>query len=162
MSKPPRSRPRARKPAELMPRFQAKLIDWILVFVAIFVVTLVVSVNVADRLVGNLLSTVAGVLLLVGYFTLMESTTGRTLGKMALGLCVANLDGETPTVTQALKRNAYAAVPLIGIIPVLGELLSGVATLATYIFIAVTISADSPTYRGKHDVFGDTEVVRTR
>lgn len=162
MSTSPRARAHARKPAELMPRFQAKLIDWVVVFIAIFVVTVVVSLNVPDAAIGNLVSTVAGALLMVGYFTVMEATTGRTLGKMALRLSVVNLAGQKPTVTEALKRNVYAAIPLIGVVPVLGELVSGFATLLAYIYVAVTINLDAPAYRGRHDEFGDTQVVTTR
>lgn len=102
--------------------------------------------------VGLLYGVVAAVIT-IGYFALMESNVGQTVGKMALGLKTEGPDGAKPTLEQAIRRNAWYA---LGIVPVLG----GLAQLGVAIFILVTIS-NSATNTGWHDEFaGGTRVVK--
>ena len=110
------------------------------------------------NLIGTLLSTAVA----VGYYSFMESSQGQTVGKMVLGLKVQNLEGRNPTMEQALKRNAYFAISLIGVLPVLGGFIAGLATLAAVIYIAVTINNDTQWRRGWHDQFAGTWVAKTR
>jgi uncharacterized RDD family membrane protein YckC len=112
----------------------------------------------AASAVGTLLSTAIA----VGYYSFMESSRGQTIGKMVLGLKVQNLEGQNPTMEQALKRNAYFAISLIGILPLLGGFIAGLASLAAVIYIAVTINNDTQWRRGWHDQFAGTWVSKTR
>ncbi len=95
----------------------------------------------------------------LAYFTLMESRTGKTLGKMLLKLETHGAAGGMPTVEEALKRNLWVAIGVIGVLPFLGWL-SGPLELAAVIAIMVTISS-SPTKQGWHDRWAGTQVVRT-
>ena len=68
-------------------------------------------------------------------------------------------DGRPPSLEVALKRNAFMAVGVLGIIPVLG-FVAPFVSLAAYISIAVTINS-SPTRQGWHDRFaGGTKVIK--
>jgi uncharacterized RDD family membrane protein YckC len=97
-----------------------------------------------------------------GYFAVLESRTGWTVGKMLVGVQVRGPAGARPTVRAALTRNAFTAAGLLGLIPVVGGVLTGVAFLAGVSAIAVTI-VRSETRQGWHDVLaGGTRVVKVR
>ena len=92
--------------------------------------------------------------IVIGYFALMESTRGQTVGKMLMKLKTEGPDGENPSLEMAIKRNIWLA---LSIIPIIG----GLAQLGAVIYIAVTIS-QSPTHTGWHDTFaGGTRVIKT-
>lgn len=56
-------------------------------------------------------ATIAGILLLFGYFFVLEAATGaRTIGKRAVRLRVVQLDGQPPTTRQLAIRNALRVV----------------------------------------------------
>lgn len=149
--------------AELGVRFVARLIDGVLLW-AVFAIIIVPIVVVAafgepfsfgTAYTGFGVDTfVAGVIwavIIVGYFALMESSRGQTVGKMAMKLKTEGPDGQNPPLEMAIKRNAFYA---LAIIPVIG----GLAELALVIYIAVTIS-QSATNTGWHDTFaGGTRV----
>jgi hypothetical protein len=79
---------------------------------------------------------------------------------MLLKLQTRGPDGGNPTFEQALKRNAFTAIGVLGIIPFMG-FLAGLLSLAAVIMIAVTISNNTATRRGWHDDFaGGTQVVK--
>lgn len=111
-------------------------------------VALVISMGVNMLLTGIISTAVV-----VGYFTLMESSLGWTFGKLITGLRTRGPDGENPSFAMALKRNIWhftAFIPFFGILAYLGVVIS----------IAVTIS-NSDTNTGWHDTFaGGTRVVR--
>ena len=152
----------AGQPADLMPRFIAKLIDAV-VMLGINLVVGAVFVGVLNSgFISGVFSTLLTTALTLGYYSYLESSRGQTIGKMVLGLKVRNLAGQNPTMEEALKRNAYFALSLIGILPFLGNLLAGLASIAAVIYIAVTINADTPLHRGWHDKFGGTQVIKTR
>jgi uncharacterized RDD family membrane protein YckC len=164
------------QPAGLGPRFLARLLDFILLGVVTGILS---SVVVAGMLLGshagvlstwgvgrstsypaNAVSSAISALIALGYFTLMESSRGQTLGKMLLKLQTLGPGGGRPTMEQALRRNAFTAIPVFGVVPVLGAV-SGLLSLAAVITIAVTISRNATTHRGWHDDFaGGTTVVR--
>lgn len=157
----------AGQPGDLGSRFVAKIIDGILLAVTAGVINGVLGLAAfgmgmrggwAANVVGTLISTA----LALGYYSFMESSQGQTIGKMVLGLRVQNLAGQKPTMEAALRRNAYFAISLIGIVPFLGGFVAGLASLAAVIYIAVTINNDPQWRRGWHDQFGGTQVVKTR
>jgi uncharacterized RDD family membrane protein YckC len=168
---------RVGQPADLGPRFLARLVDFVLLGIVsaiiggIIVAGLVLGssgnffstygVGRGGSYAANALSSVISALITWGYFTLMESSRGQTLGKMLLKLRTVGPGGDRPTFEQALKRNAFTAIPILGVIPVVG-FLSGLLSLVAVITIAVTINRNTATRRGWHDDFaGGTDVVRT-
>ncbi|MEX2324910.1 MAG: RDD family protein [Nitriliruptoraceae bacterium] len=156
------------QPADLLNRFLAKLIDGVLLAIVntIIVSTLLVGSMMGAggtsrsgmNFIGGFSGTgfVAGVvsaLIVVGYFVLMESSRGQTIGKMLLKLKVEGPAGGNPNMNVAIKRNAWM---LLSIVPVVG----GVAQFVVAIVIAITIS-NSATNTGWHDDFaGGTRVVK--
>jgi uncharacterized RDD family membrane protein YckC len=155
--------PRDSTAADLGPRFLARLIDFVLlwfVFVVIIVPIVVVAMfggSFGGAFGGlNLGGIVAGIVwaaIVVGYFALMESSRGQTVGKMLMKLETQGPDGENPSLEMAVKRNIWMA---LGIIPVIG----GLIELGAAGYIGVTIS-QSPTNTGWHDTFaGGTRVVQ--
>jgi len=155
----------AGQPADLGPRFLARLLDSVVLWAVLFIV--VAPIMVALSILGSFGgafggfsfgSLVFGIVVaaaIIGYFAVMESQRGQTVGKMALGLKTVGPDGQNPTLEEAVKRNAWYA---LGIIPILGGLLE----LAAAIYIMVTIN-NSPTKTGWHDEFaGGTRVVKVK
>ena len=161
------------QPADLMMRFLARLIDFILLGIVNAIITAIVVVGafglsggssfgfgMGRSFAAGAVSAVITAALYLGYFTLMESRNGRTLGKMLLRLQTQGPDGSTPTTEQALKRNFWTALSILGVIPVVGGLVGSVAELVIVILIAVTIH-NSPIREGWHDkLAGGTRVVK--
>lgn len=153
--------------ADLGPRFLARVIDGVLLWV-VFLVIIVPIVVVAlfsgsfgfgaafggGFTTGGFVAGIVWAAIVIGYFALMESTRGQTVGKMVMKLKTQGPDGENPSLEMAIKRNIWLA---LSIIPIIG----GLAQLGAVIYIAVTIS-QSPTHTGWHDTFaGGTRVIKT-
>lgn len=151
--------------ADLMPRFLARLIDGVALWFVMFIVIVpIVFVSILGTSGGNGITGSFGVgsiaisivwaAIVIGYFAYMESSRGQTLGKMVMKLQTQGPDGQNPSFEVAAKRNAFYA---IGIVPIVGGLLSLAATL----YIAYTINQSS-THQGWHDEFaGGTKVIKT-
>lgn len=166
--------PSGPRPGELLDRFLARLVDYVLLMVVnvILVSTLVVGAILGAStgafgfggggdFVAGLVAAVLGAAIQLGYFAFMESSRGQTVGKMLLKLRVQGPAGGNPTFEQAVRRNAFTALGLIGIIPLIGWLLAPLAQLAAVIFIAVGINNDAVRRQGWHDQFaGGTTVVK--
>jgi len=161
------------QPADLMSRFLARLIDYLLLIVVNIVIVSVVVVGAimgasADGMMGtgssflaNVVSSILTAGIALGYFAFMESSQGKTIGKMVMKLETRGPDGGQPTLEQAVKRNAFTAIGVIGIIPILGWVLSPVLSLVAVVMIAVTINNNAATRQGWHDLFaGGTSVVK--
>lgn len=164
---PPPSFSSAGQPGDLGTRLVAKLIDGVLVAVALSAISAVLAfaalgMGMRSGYGADSLSTLISSAVVVGYYAFMESTRGQTVGKMILRLRVQDLEGHNPTTGQALRRNVYLAIPLIGVLPLVGSFVAGVASLVAVIYIALTINDDKETRRGWHDQFGGTRVVRVR
>ncbi len=163
---PPEPPPGAQPgPAQLVPvgpwpRLGARIIDGIVLLIPNFVLGALLSDGTStafdrmgdgDDLLYLLISTLLG----YAYAVWLEASRGQTVGKMALGMKVIGPDGRLPSQSVALRRNAWL---LLGLLPLLGGILSFVAAIA----IGVTIAND-PFKRGAHDNFaGGSAVVRTR
>lgn len=159
------------RPAELLNRFLARLIDHILVgvvFVPFYIVASVIiysgfSNSFGEQFIFYTLTAIIQAALYLAYFTLMESNRGQTVGKMVMKLRTYGPDGvSNPTVEQAAKRNAYSALGILSIVPILGWFFLGwAAPLAAVIFIAITLNNDQPNHQGWHDKFaGGTRVLQ--
>ena len=161
------------QPADLLMRFLARLIDFILLGIVNAIIVGIIVAGAFGLSGGNsfgfgsgagfaagALTAVITSVLYLGYFTLMESRNGQTIGKMLLKLQTQGPDGSTPTVEQAVKRNFWVALGILGVIPVIGGLSGSLAELAIVILIAVTINT-SPIREGWHDkLAGGTRVVK--
>ncbi|MDP3891288.1 RDD family protein [Nocardioides sp.] len=152
------------RPGELLDRFLARLIDGVILAIAYVLVGVVVGVaisSVTGWFISNLISTVLTVAIGLGYFAFLESSQGQTVGKMAMKLRVMGPDGGLPTLEQSLRRNVFMAFNLAGIVPIIGSVIGGLATLAAVIMIAVGISNDTVRRQAWHDQFaGGTYVVK--
>ena len=133
--------------AGLGARIGARLLDVLLIGIpASFVLALV---GLADPTGA---SPIIISLLWYGYFVLLESNRGATVGKSILGIRVVSTSGGTPEIAETAKRNVWM---LLGLIPFVG----GIASLVAVIAIIVTISS-APDNRGWHDGFAGTSVLR--
>jgi uncharacterized RDD family membrane protein YckC len=141
------------------PRLGARIIDGLVLFIPNAILAAVLTDDTTGSFGGvgseNLLYLLVTTLLGFAYAVWLEASRGQTVGKMALGFKVVGPDGRVPAPDVALRRNAWL---LLGLIPVLGGVLSFVAAVA----IGITISKD-PFKRGTHDNFaGGSAVVRSR
>lgn len=153
------------RPGELLDRFVARLIDGVLIGVVlvpiVIVITIVTSGSSGSRWFGSMVTTLLGALLGLGYFAYMESSRGQTVGKMVMKLKTHGANGGLPTMEQAVKRNLWMGLSVIGIIPILGGLIAGLAQLAAVITIALGINSNTSTRQAWHDTFaGGTQVVK--
>lgn len=162
------------EPADLVTRFLAKLIDGILIGIVYGIVVAFILFGLlfdaaaggpftgGGGFVASLIGSIVTTAIVLGYYAFMEANVnGQTVGKMLLKLRVVGPDGQPPTMEQAVKRNAYFALGLIGIIPVIGGVIASLAQLAAVIGIAVTINNNPTTRRGWHDDFaGGTQVLK--
>ncbi len=161
----------APRPGELLDRFLARLIDFVLIF-------LVNAILVSALLVGALMGASSGVggfgggvsyaagavyalvtaAITLGYYAFLESSRGQTVGKMLMKLKTTGPDGQNPTLEQAIRRNIFTASGVLGIIPLLG-ILSFPLLLVASILIAVGINNDTVNRQAWHDHFaGETRV----
>jgi uncharacterized RDD family membrane protein YckC len=163
----------AGQPADLMTRFLARLIDYVILFVVnlVLVTVLIVGAIMGDtagfggigatNFAAGAVSSVVVAIIYVGYFSILESSRGQTVGKMAMKIKVLGPDGGNPTMAEAVKRNAWAGLGVLGVVPFIGGFIGGLLQLAAVIYIAVTINNTVATRQGWHDEFaGGTRVVR--
>lgn len=161
------------RPGELLDRFVARLLDLVLVGVVnvVIVGTIVVGIlfgssggmsvlsggggSVAGA-IGSLLSAAIS----LGYFAVMESQRGQTVGKMVMSLHTESETGGKPTLEQAAKRNIWVVVGILGVIPVLGGLLSGVLQIVAVVTIALGINSDTVRRQPWTDKLAGTVVVK--
>jgi uncharacterized RDD family membrane protein YckC len=158
------------RPGELLDRFLARLIDGILLGVVFGILSAIFSgiflsgltYSTGEWLLYWLFVSVITVAITMGYFAFMESNNGASLGKQLLKLKVVGPDGvSNPTMEQALRRNAFYAIQLAYIVPIVGAIFGGLAMLAAVIMIAVTINNDTVNRQGWHDRFaGGTRVLK--
>lgn len=153
--------------ADLGVRFGARVIDWILLAIVNGVISAVIVFGLlftdmdggnpfatVGWSVGSFVASIVTLAITYAYYVFLETTTGKTVGKMLLNLEVRSRNGGYPSVEQSFKRNFFFALSLI---PFLGWLVQ----LAAIIYVAITINQKADN-RGWHDEFGDTVVVRTR
>lgn len=128
-------------------RFVARILDSLLIGVPAAIVL------GAMGLLESALANVIFALLWFAYFVWFEANQGATIGKKLLKLDVSSTDGGLLSMEGAARRNVWM---LLGLIPILGGLLSLVAVIV----IAYTIYSDGEN-RGYHDNFARAQVRRT-
>ena len=138
----------------LLKRFGARLIDGLLVGLTLAVLFSLLPGFDPTGLLYSALAT----LLYYGYFVVLESSRGCTLGKQLLGLRVAGPAGDSPVAPDAsARRNAWMLLALLSGLPVIG-VLAGLVYVGIVVAIAVTIASDARN-QGLHDRFGGTVVL---
>jgi uncharacterized RDD family membrane protein YckC len=158
------------RPGELLDRFLARLIDSILLGIVFAIVQAIftnifisgLSTSVTEYVLAWLFISVITVVVSIGYFAFLESNNGATLGKQLLKLKVVGPDGTSnPTMEEAVRRNAFYAIQLVYIVPIIGWIFGPLVMLAAVIMIAVTINNDAVNRQGWHDRFaGGTRVLK--
>jgi uncharacterized RDD family membrane protein YckC len=104
-------------------RFGAYIIDAIILWIVQFILGTVLF-NDYNYLEGNLILSMISILIAIGYFSGMESSTKQgTLGKILLGLKVGDVQGNQITFGNALGR--YLAKFLSAIILMIGFMMAG-------------------------------------
>jgi uncharacterized RDD family membrane protein YckC len=158
------------RPGELLDRFLARLIDFVILIVVGLIINSVIiaaifSTGGASGLgyggsIGaySVVSSILLAVIYLGYFTFMESNQGKTVGKMVMKLHVEGAAGGNPTLEEAAKRNIWLAYPILGVLPILG-LIGSLLALVAIIMIAVQINSD-PEHRPWTDKFAGTRVVK--
>lgn len=94
-------------------RFGYYVIDVVFIYILVFIIGFVSAAAGADIAIWSdpILSRVFGLLIFVGYYLILESATGSTLGKLILGYTVINQYAEKPSFLTSLGRNFARAVP---------------------------------------------------
>ncbi len=166
---PPPQTPGLPRPGELLDRFVARIIDGVLIGIVYVIASVILSPIFLHGFIHSrgevfiytaVLSVIMAALSL-GYYGFMESSRGQTVGKMVMKLRTVGPDGNNPTMEQALRRNIIYAANLLSVVPVLGGLAAGVASLIGVIMIAVGINGDTVNRQAWHDHFaGGTRVLK--
>lgn len=154
----------ATRPAELLDRFLARLIDFAILVAVVLIVIVPLTIGMiftGNDFVGGILSSVLGAAIYLGYFAFMESNQGRTVGKMVMKLRVVGPNGGNPSLEEAIKRNIWTAFSIAGVIPLIGSVIGSIGQLIAMIMIAVGINNDTVNRQAWHDQFaGGTRVVK--
>ena len=141
--------------AELGPRVGARLIDWVCWVVIVAIIGGAFAFLGAILGIGSQFGLIAALLVgtffpIIGavYEMVAVGNGGKTLGKMALGIKVINLDGSTPGYGEAAKRasllvGVFFVGMFLNIIPFLGVLMAGMLNLGLLIAGLVMISSDT-------------------
>ncbi len=159
------------RPGELLDRFLARLIDMVLLLVVnlVILVPLIVGVLVIGNTGGigigggfaaSVVTAVLSTAIYLGYFGLMESSRGQTVGKIVMKLHVRGAAGGKPTLEEAIKRNIWLGLPILGVIPIIGSIIASLGQLAAVIMIAVGISNDPAKRQPWTDKFAGTQVIK--
>lgn len=158
------------RPGELLDRFLARLIDGVglgiiygflaAIFSGMFLGD--IDDSTGEYVVYYLFLSVITTLISLGYYAYFESNRGATIGKQLMKLKVVGPDGAShPTMEQAIRRNIFMAFGLASIVPVVGSLIGGLASLVAVIMIAVGINSDTVNRQAWHDKFaGGTRVLK--
>jgi uncharacterized RDD family membrane protein YckC len=121
-----------------------------------------ITYSAGEWLLFYLFFSVITTVISLGYYAYFESNRGATLGKQVMKLKVVGPDGvSNPTMEQAVRRNIFLAFSLASIVPVVGSLIGGLASLVSVIMIAVGINSDTVARQAWHDKFaGGTRVLK--
>jgi uncharacterized RDD family membrane protein YckC len=157
------------QPGNLVDRFLAKLIDFVIVGVVYWIVVILVGAVLitgyrsgGELFVYWLIISVISAVVFLGYFAYMESSRGQTVGKTVMKLKTFGPDGvSNPTMEQAVRRNIWLGGMILGIIPIVGPFLGWLVILAGEILCAVGINGDTVKRQHWFDTFaGGTQVMK--
>lgn len=93
-------------------RFANFIIDRIILIILITISFIIYAIIFpSEEEIGTLTSYAIAYSVLILYYTIMESTTGKTVGKMITGTRVLNDDNTQPTTGTILKRSFCRIIP---------------------------------------------------
>ena len=151
--------------ARRIPRLVAAILDIIIIGIIFAILGAVGVVEAADPDAEfNVVSSVVSIVIWLIYFVGLTVTLGQTLGKMAMGIRVVNIDGEKPGVGAMLIREVIVRVPFIVLAVVLGPILgpdSGAGIGVIVLLIAIIWILFDDRRQGLHDKVAKTFVVKT-
>lgn len=98
-------------PASKGLRFANLVIDQLVMFAGAFLFGLFTFVLGGEEAFEQFPDFVLGSVVAMAYYTLLEATTARSLGKLITGTKVVNKDGGTPSFGQILGRSACRLIP---------------------------------------------------
>ena len=168
-AEPQHPEPGTTRPGELLERFVARLIDGLVLGVVYIVLSAIfsplflggVTDSTGELFLFYVFVSIFWTAVAIGYFAVMESNRGQSVGKMVMKLRTVGPTGGNPTLEEGVRRNAFYALELLAIVPVIGVWLGPVASLVGVILIAVGINSDTANRQGWHDRFaGGTRVVK--
>ena len=94
-------------------RFANYIIDRIVLLILIFICGMLYAVAFPENgEMSTLTSYLIGYSVLILYYTILESTTGKTIGKMITGTRVLNDDNSVPSTGTIFKRSLCRIIPL--------------------------------------------------
>lgn len=151
--------PQAGNLAEGWQRLVARLIDGIIVGVAGAIIGILVSIAF-DGFLDFFVSGLVGLAIGVAYEIVVTSQLGATLGKKIFNMRIVNeADGSKVDDSVMLKRYMPSIViGVIGLVPLIGWLISGLLGLVFVILSIVWIFTDEKR-RSVYDKVGDTIVI---
>lgn len=149
------------QPANVGKRVGAYIIDTILLTVVFVIVGVVIglgsgAVPATPEAVSagqSYMYSVVTAALTLGYFVLLEASSGQTLAKRMLRIKVVMVDGSPVTLDAAFKRRVLFVIG--SVIPLIGALISFAVPLAALI----TAIQDEPDNQGFHDRWATTRVI---
>lgn len=151
--------------ARRIPRLVAGILDIIVIAIISIILSLAGVVETADADAEfNAVSSIVQAIIVLVYYVGMTATLGQTLGKMAMGIKVVNIDGEKPGPGAVLTREVIVRVLGTILAVVLGPVIDpGTGALIGGIvgFIAVVWILFDDRRQGLHDKAAKTFVVRT-
>lgn len=93
-------------------RFANYIIDRIVLLILIFICGVLYAIAFPESgEMSTLTSYLIGYSVLILYYTILESTTGKTVGKMITGTKVLNDDNTKPSTGTILKRSFCRIIP---------------------------------------------------
>jgi uncharacterized RDD family membrane protein YckC len=92
-------------------RFANYLIDAVIVYILMFLAGMGYVILTGSADIGKLESYLYGILVMIGYYTIMESIFGKTIGKMVTGTRVVHEDFSKPSVSKIFARSLCRLIP---------------------------------------------------
>lgn len=92
-------------------RFANFLIDRIIIFVLAFIGGVIVVILNGGQEISTLESYLIAFVIILCYYTILESTTGQSIGKMITGTYVITENGQRPNFTNILGRSMCRFIP---------------------------------------------------
>ncbi|MDE2765857.1 MAG: RDD family protein [Chloroflexota bacterium] len=150
--------------ARRIPRLVAAILDIIVMLIIFAILGVAGVVEAADpEEEFNVVSSIVSAVIVLIYYVGLTAILGQTLGKMAMGIRVVNIDGEKPAPVTVLTREVIVRVlgtvlavvlgPIIA--PGTGALIGGIVALVAIIWILF-----DDRRQGLHDKVAKTFVVK--
>ena len=92
-------------------RFGNYIIDLVITYFIIFVVGMGYALVTQLSEMNQVVSYIIGILVIVTYYTILESINGKTIGKMITGTRVLNDDFSKPSLGTIFKRSWCRIIP---------------------------------------------------